>query len=187
VNGRRQNPRRRRLPALALAVTAALSLSALTTSPAGAAGRVAAVVERVTDGDTLTARVLSPGRGLQPTERVRLVGIDCPERGQAPWGARAARRLAELTLSRRVELEVAVQSRDRYGRLLAYVWAGGRLAQLVLVREGYCLTYTRPPNVEHAEALHEALQAARREGLGIHDPAHPLAERPADYRRRHRQ
>jgi micrococcal nuclease len=176
------------MPLAAALLAAALAAATMAAPRALHAGpRIPAVVERVSDGDTLIARPLSPARGLQPIERVRLAGIDCPERSQAPWGARATRRLAELVLDRPVELDIALDSRDRYGRLLAYVWAGGRLAQLVLVREGYCLTYTRPPNVEHAEALHEALQAARREGLGIHDPAHPLAERPADYRRRHHQ
>jgi micrococcal nuclease len=171
-----------------MAMAVALGLGWIAAAfPLLAADRVPAVVERIADGDTLTARILRPGRGLQPVERVRLAGIDCPERGQAPWGDLAARRLAELTLARPVALEIALDNRDRYGRLLAYVWAGDQLVQLVLVREGYCLTYTRPPNVEYADQLRDALRAARSEGLGIHNPASPLPEPPDRYRQRHRR
>lgn len=81
--------------------------------------RVVAQVVRVSDGDTLVARLAKPRPGLKQEETVRLVGIDCPESGQAPWGSRAADRLTTLVLRRPVILEVAIQARDRFGRLLA--------------------------------------------------------------------
>lgn len=177
-------PAPRRRPARA-APLAALLLAALAVE-AAAGPRIAALVEHVVDGDTLIARPLAAGGGLAPRERVRLAGIDCPERDQAPWGARAAQRLRSLVGRGPVDLEVALDSRDRHGRLLAWVWAGGQLAQLVLVRDGFCLTFTAPPTVEDADQLAAALRAARRAGLGIHDPRAPLPEAPWTHRRRTR-
>jgi micrococcal nuclease len=66
---------------------------------------------------------------------------------------------------RRVRLEVDVQSRDRYGRLLAYVWVDDVMINAELVRLGFAQVMTVPPNVRH-HALFVRLQrdarAARR-------------------------
>jgi hypothetical protein len=53
----------------------------------------AVTVVHVVDGDTLWAALAHPGQGLAAREKVRLVGIDCPEQDQRPWGPRAAARL----------------------------------------------------------------------------------------------
>ncbi len=60
-----------------------------------------------------------------------------------------------------VTLELDVQTHDRYGRLLAYVWAGKVLVNLELVREGYACPLTIPPNVRHAGAVAQAAREAR--------------------------
>jgi micrococcal nuclease len=151
--------------------------------PAAHAGpRVDATVVVITDGDTLWAEIAAPGHGLAPREKVRLVGIDCPEKDQAPWGPQATARLAELVLGRPVALEVALQSRDRYGRLLASLWRDGQLVQEQLVREGLCVPYTVPPNVEHVDRIRSAAKLARRDG--VYAPAAPRLESPREYRRR---
>jgi len=70
-----------------------------------------------------------------------------------------------LVDGKRVRLELDVQSRDRYGRLLAYVWLGDTMINAELVRLGYAQVMTVPPNVRH-QALFVQLQrdarAARR-------------------------
>ena len=89
-------------------------------------------VVRVVDGDTIVAR-----RACGCESRVRLLCIDAPERGQ-PGYAEAAELLRSLIDGHPIRLEgdPAHADRDRYGRLLRYVWAGGRLANAELVRRG---------------------------------------------------
>jgi endonuclease YncB( thermonuclease family) len=59
---------------------------------------------------------------------------------------------------------VALQPRDRYGRLLAAIWRDGQLVQEQLVREGLCVPYTLAPNVECVDRIRAAADQARREG-----------------------
>ena len=145
---------------------------------------VDATVVAITDGDTLWAEIVEPGEGLAAREKVRLVGIDCPEKDQAQWGAQATARLSALVLGASVQIEVALQSRDRYRRLLGSIWRDGQLVQEQLVREGLCVPYLVPPNVEYVDRIRAAAEQARRDGVGIYAPAGPLLESPREYRRR---
>ena len=159
-------------------------------------GHVVAVI----DGDTVVVR--TGGR----EERVRLLGIDAPElhdseklarevarSGRSPdaiqqLGAAARRALADLVADRTVTIERDVEERDRYQRLLAWVWRDdGRLVNEEIVREGWAKTLTIPPNVRHIARLRAAQAEARaaRRGLwttsalaGNDDPA-PPRPRPA--------
>lgn len=91
-------------------------------------------VTYIVDGDTLD--VIGPGR---TEERIRVIGIDTPERGECGFGE-AADALAGLVLGREVELVPgAVDDRDRYGRLLRYVDVEGTDAGLVLIEEGLAI------------------------------------------------
>ena len=123
-------------------------------------------VTRVVDGDTID--VVLAGR----TERVRLIGIDTPEsvdpRQPVQCFALEASAFAARHLEgRRVELEFDAERRDRYGRLLAYVWLDGRLFNLTLVRRGYAQVYTFPPNVRYVERLLAAQRRARSGSAGL--------------------
>ena len=119
-------------------------------------------VTKVTDGDTIR---------LGGIGAVRLIGIDTPEvYGDAECFGREASEFAErlLPLGTRVRYRVGVEERDRYGRLLAYVWLpDGRMLNRVLVEEGYAQTLTIPPNVDFAEIFRAGAQSARRAGLGL--------------------
>jgi len=175
--------------ALSLILLVLATVEATTAARAVAEGRrVAAQVVHVSDGDTLMARLVTLGPGRKKYEVVRLVAIDCPETGQAPWGSRATARLAALVLGRPVTLELAIQSRDGHGRLLAgvYLTDGKTLVQELLVREGFCRTLVIPPNVDHVEQLRAAKAEAQRAERGIWARTDGLTENPADYRRRHR-
>ncbi len=138
-------------------------------------------VVRVHDGDTVSVLI---GKSR---ERVRLIGIDAPELGQRPWGARAKKRLQEMLNSagRTVAMEFDVDRRDKYGRLLAYLWTGGRrLINLEMVRDGYAVLFTFPPNIKHVDELRKAQRFARDRRLGIWG-TNGLKEMPVDYRRKH--
>jgi micrococcal nuclease len=62
-----------------------------------------------------------------------------------------------------------VEERDRYGRLLAYVYRArdDLFVNLALVREGYAMALTVPPNVAHTDELVAAARAAREQGRGL--------------------
>jgi micrococcal nuclease len=119
-------------------------------------------VTKVTDGDTLRLGDLGP---------VRLIGIDTPEvhGGEECFGREASRFAERLApVGTRVRYRVGVEARDRYERLLAYVWLpDGRMLNRAMVDGGYAQPLTIPPNVEFAEAFRRAARAARDAGLGL--------------------
>jgi len=128
-----------------------------------------ATVEQVVDGDTVSVRL------ADRTERVRLLGIDTPESVKADtpvecFAKEAAARLSAL-LPRHVAVRLVrdVEERDRYGRLLAYVYRqpDDLFVNLDLVRGGYAQLLTYPPNVAHADELRQAAGDARRAGRGL--------------------
>jgi micrococcal nuclease len=124
------------------------------------------MVTRVVDGDTLIARV-----GAEDV-RVRLIGIDTPET-VAPnqpvecYGPPASAFTRRRLEGRDVELEFDVERLDRYGRTLAYVWLGGELFNETLVREGYAVITTFPPDVRYVDRFVAAQRAAREQHLGL--------------------
>jgi len=122
-------------------------------------------VTKVVDGDTL--HVLYRGR----EDRVRLIGVDTPEvpwfggRGQC-FGPEAARYTASRLGGRVIWLQFDLQFRDRYGRILAYVYLGQELFNLTLVRMGYADADPVPPNMRMAATFAAAEATARASDLG---------------------
>jgi micrococcal nuclease len=127
------------------------------------------LVDEVVDGDTLVVRFR---HGDEP---VRLIGIDTPEtvdptRPPECFGAEASARLVELVPpGTEIRLERDVEARDRYGRLLAYVFRGsdGRMVNLMLVEEGFAEPLPIAPNNAHQTKFAEAADRARSEGRGL--------------------
>lgn len=125
-------------------------------------------VTLVLDGDTLE---------LQGAERVRLVGIDCPELHE-PLGPHVAEWVRELVEGRLVRLSfdpatVISGHRDQFGRTLAYVWLqDGRLLNREIVAQGYGTVDDRYPCL-WTPSLLEAARAACQAGLGIWQPTSP--------------
>jgi micrococcal nuclease len=124
-----------------------------------------ATVDRVTDGDTVR---------LSGLGRTRLIGVDTPEvyGGVECYGREASaftKRL--LRPGTRVRYKLGVESRDRYGRALAYVWlADGRFFNLMLVERGYAKPLTIPPNVDYADRFRAASRRARDAKRGLWAP-----------------
>jgi len=143
--------------------------------PAAGAWGLEGLVVTVFDGDTVEI-ALDDGR----TEKVRYLLVDSPElhhptRKVEEFGLEAAIVNRALVLGKRVRLETDIQQRDRYGRLLAYVWldgpSGAVLASEVMVEEGFALPLTLPPNVRHAGRIHAALVRARKGAKGFWNAA----------------
>ncbi len=130
--------------------------------------RSAGRVLRVVDGDTIHVQV--DGRD----ETIRYIGVDTPEsvKPGTPVQCFAKRASAfnhRLVDGERVRLVLDAEARDRYGRLLAYVYRArdGRFVNAALVRRGYAVPLTIPPNVAHAEDFRRLSSAARRAGRGL--------------------
>ncbi len=139
-------------------------------------------IYRVQDGDSVI--IFYKGAVLH----VRLIGIDAPELGQWPWGIKAKRHLEDIMAGTdyRVRVETDVERHDRYGRLLAYLWTkGGVLINYLMVKDGYAVMYTFPPNVKHVDMFLRAQRVAREEGLGVWGE-NGIKETPYQWRRRHR-
>jgi len=138
-------------------------------------------VTAVHDGDTVSV-IFNKKR-----EKVRLIGIDAPEIGQKPWGEEAKNFLEGLLKSSdwKVRLEYDVDRRDKYGRILAYLWTSdGKMINLLMVKDGAAMLFTFPPNIKYVNELRAAQQEARNKGTGIWREK-GLRERPEDYRRAH--
>jgi micrococcal nuclease len=123
-----------------------------------AGGSLTCVVERVVDGDTFVC---------EGGERVRLLLIDTPELAQRFGSAVREEALRMIPPGARVRLDFDVETRDRYGRLLAYVWADSVLVNRELVRRGMALVAVYPPNVRHVETMRAAADSARAERKGV--------------------
>ncbi len=155
-------------------VLAGLAVGALTGcspgTPARSAGPpAAAVMVRDVDGDTIVARI---GGHL---ERVRLLGIDTPETKDPRkpvqcYGHEASSHTRSL-LPPGTALRVArdVEARDRYGRLLLYVWraSDGLFVNRELAADGDASLLTFQPNTAHEPELSAAVDRARRSGRGL--------------------
>lgn len=132
-------------------------------------------ITRIIDGDTIECARLG---------RVRLIGMDTPESNQRPFGAHASTALlALIPVGSEVQLEPDVEARDRYGRMLAYVWLGRTMVNWRMVREGWAVLLTYPPNVQYVEAFEGAERRAREEGKALW-AAGGFDCRPADHRAR---
>lgn len=130
-------------------------------------------VIRVLDGDTI--EVLWNGRPV----RVRLHGVDCPERNQA-FGSAARKFTAELCFGQQVTLRS--YGTDRYGRLLAdVILPDGRVLNHELLRAGLAWWYREYAAADTALAALEAEARAARRGLWAQrDPLPPWEFRRAE-------
>ncbi|WP_227017428.1 thermonuclease family protein [Sinanaerobacter chloroacetimidivorans] len=159
-------------------LTAAIALTILLSGCSGtSAGQVAAEekdglqgpydVVRVVDGDTIIIDI----DGQE--ERVRLIGVDTPEsvhpdgEKNVAYGKVASEYTADMLEDQQVEVEYDVQERDRYGRILAYVYLDGTMFNKTLLTEGHAKLATYPPNVKYTEDFTELQEEARAEKKGV--------------------
>lgn len=120
-------------------------------------------VARVIDGDTL---LLSNG------ERVRLIGVDTPElyhplKPVQYFAREASEFTRQMAEGKTVRLEYDWQRRDKYGRLLAYVYLGdGVLLNAEIIKQGYGFAYTKYP-FRYMEEFRQYEREARQNGKGL--------------------
>ena len=132
-------------------------------------------VTRVFDGDTV--ELLSEGE----TIRVRLAGIDTPERGQ-PWATKSKQALAEWVFGKQVRVnEVAT---DRYGRTVGELYADNVCVGCELVRDGHAWVYRR---FTDDRVLFELEAEARAAGRGLWSLPESQRVPPWEWRDSHRR
>jgi micrococcal nuclease len=174
-------PVRRSLPWVLVVVLAAgygYSRSGGGADPPRAGAMGAGQVVKVVDGDTIRVRTAAG------TERVRLIGIDTPETVKPDtavqcFGRAASAETHRLLDGRSVRLVQDAEARDRYGRLLAYVYRrpDGLFVNAELARRGFARQLTIPPNVRFADRFRALVAQARDAGRGLWAACRPHPER----------
>jgi micrococcal nuclease len=157
----------------AIAAALLLAVSGCGGGEVGPGDEIDGTVSRIVDGDTIVANL--GGR----EERVRYIGIDTPEsvkpnvKDPDCFGPEASSENERLLPSGSpIRLVVGTEPRDRYGRLLAYVYRkdqGGQelFVNADLVRRGFADTLVFPPNTRHAGEFAQLRTRAARAGLGL--------------------
>lgn len=124
-----------------------------------------ATVDSITDGDTIQV-VLGDGN----RETIRLIGVDAPERDEC-WAAEAIAVLETLIpAGSEIGMTSDQSDRDRFDRLLRYLWVGSMSVNEEMVRRGAAISRRYSPDTGMAARLDEAQDRARAEGLGIWAP-----------------
>lgn len=132
-------------------------------------------VTRVVDGDTAVITLASGA-----SEKVRFIGIDTPESTtqHEPYGEEASAYTKRVLAGRTVYLETDAELRDRYGRLLAYIWleqpvsesdaeVRTKMFNARLALDGFAQQMTYPPNVKYVENFAVYVREAREAGRGL--------------------
>jgi micrococcal nuclease len=120
-----------------------------------------ATVKEVVDGDTIDIAI--GGK----TERVRLIGINTPETKHPTKGVEYTELLLPEGTALRVERDV--EARDKYGRLLLYVYIANSnvFVNLDLVMNGYARPMVFEPNTAHMADFAQAATQAELRNVGL--------------------
>ncbi|MFC1954980.1 thermonuclease family protein [Chloroflexota bacterium] len=139
---------------LAIAIILTMLLCACTSSPD------TAIVTRVIDGDTIT---------IDTGQQVRYIGIDTPEMypKREDYGMEAWQANRKLVEGKQVRLERDVSDKDKYGRLLRYIYTDDIFVNAELVRQGLAEAKAYPPDTRHQDLLEQVEKEARRAGRGM--------------------
>jgi micrococcal nuclease len=117
----------------------------------------------ISDGDTIT--VLDRGKG----HRVRLFGIDCPEKDQ-DFGSKAKKFTSDMVYGKEVSVDTVAT--DDYGRIVAWVTINGKNLNEELVRNGLAWWYKK--YAPHEGKLKELEESARSQGIGLWSRRNPV-------------
>jgi len=114
-------------------------------------------VKRVIDGDTFV---------LNNKQKVRLLGIDTPEKGEFYY-KEATERLKDLVEGKKVLLKKDVSDKDRYGRLLRHVYLDDLWINAIMIKEGYARFVIYRPDISHVDKFKKLERDAKKNKLGI--------------------
>lgn len=127
-----------------------------------------AKVLKITDGDTL--KISIDGK----TETCRLLLVDTPESVHPdipepqPFAIEASNYAKKILNNKDVQIELDVSERDKYGRLLVYLYVNGKMFNEMLLEKGYArVAYIYPPNTKYVDQFREIQKTAQKQELGI--------------------
>ncbi len=132
--------------------------------------RITVSLSKIIDGDTI--EVLRDSEKI----KIRLYGIDAPERTQ-DYGRNATRAL-ESALEPYNEIDIVIRDKDRYGRIVGEIFAGGSNINLIMLLEGHCWHYKK---YSKEASYSEAEVKAKGNNLGLW--ANSLSIPPWEFRR----
>lgn len=131
-------------------------------------------VSKVVDGDTFWV-----DDGSEKGLKIRLIGVDTPETRNTGrkvvgyYGQEAKGFVTRMLTGKKVRLEYDVDRFDQYGRTLAYVYLeDGTFVNAELMKQGYAMVMTFPPNVKYAELFLKLQQEARENSRGLWNEKH---------------
>ncbi len=134
---------------------------------------VKAYVNRCVDGDTIEVKILTPKAWLEETEKIRLIGVNTPETKHPKkkvqyFGKEASAYTKKAMEHQNVFLQFDQNKRDRYGRLLAYVFReeDSFFLNYRLVYDGFGFAYTKYP-FKYKEKFKAAERSARQRNVGL--------------------
>jgi len=126
-------------------------------------------VTKVVDGDTFWV-----DDGSEKGLKIRLIGVDTPETRNTGrkvvgyFGSEAKDFATQMLSGKKVKLEYDVDRFDQYGRTLAYVYLeDGTFVNAELMKQGYAMVMTYPPNVKYADLFLKLQQEARENNRGL--------------------
>ena len=126
-------------------------------------------VTKVIDGDTFWA-----DDGSEKGIKIRLIGVDAPESRNVfkkvvgYFGKESKQYMTSLIAGKKVRLVYDIDPLDQYGRTLAYVYLqDGTFVNAELVKQGYAMVMTVPPNVKYAEKFVKLERRARKNNRGL--------------------
>ena len=139
------------------------SLPSLTETPISSSVSGTFKVTRVVDGDTIE---------IEGGEKVRYIGVDTPEtvdprKPVQCFGIEASKKNKELVEGKTVRLEKDITDRDKYSRLLRYVWVDDLFVNLELVKQGFANSYSYPPDIKYQKEFLAAETEAREAQRGL--------------------
>lgn len=126
-------------------------------------------IKKYVDGDTFWINDGSK-KGL----KIRLIGVDTPEsqarfgRPEEYFGDEASDFTKSLLKGKKVRLEFDVDQTDSFGRTLAYVYLeDGTFLNAELVKQGYAMVMTVPPNIKYSDLFYKLQVKARENNKGL--------------------
>ncbi|WP_102345493.1 thermonuclease family protein [Bacillus sp. Marseille-P3661] len=126
-----------------------------------------AVVTNVVDGDTFDIMINNK------EERVRLLLVDTPEtkhpsKPVQPFGKEASQFTRDILEGKEVMVELDISERDKYGRLLAYIWVDGKMINEMLLEKGLArVAYVYAPNTKYVDSFYDIQKQAQKAAVGI--------------------
>ncbi|ETI66470.1 thermonuclease family protein [Neobacillus vireti] len=130
---------------------------------------IAGTIVKNIDGDTIEIEINGKA------EKVRMLCVDTPEThhprlGVQPFGPEASDYTKKiLPVGTKVEIEPGIGSgRDKYGRLLAYIYIDGKMFNEMLLEQGLArVAYIYAPNTQYVDEFYAIQKEAQKKGIGI--------------------